>query len=225
LKKEKLPMRRRSVSRTSVFTKSIDAHELETHYSNEQKIPFEELKTSSLKYEDFVSYIDMLPPREADLIDLFYKLEKTQKDIAKMFGVTQGAVSSRLARAKQRLKFIRDLPKIEDHKLEQDLGGFFEPLEVEIIKNMKSTTCQSKTASLLNEKYRLKDPKAKMTQVKVRHRFEKCLQKLNSLRGLHPQLEIYHRLVSYLKKNPYMMHQVNLPHFDRGEVEIYSVVS
>ena len=218
-------MRRRSSNRTSVITKSIDSHELDKYFSNENRLPFEEIKSSSLSFEDYQHYINMLPPREADLVELFFKYEKTQKDIAKMFGVTQGAVSSRLARAAQRLIFIRNLPKVDDIKLENDLRVYFDPLEVEIIKCMKNTTCQSKTAEILNDKYKLRDPKNRMNQVKIRHRFQKCLSKLTNLKDKHPELDIYHRLVHYIEKNPYMMHQVNLPHFDRGNVEIYSVAT
>ena len=113
--------------------KNVDPHELETHYSTEQGIPYEEIQSSEVTFESFKPYLDLLPPREVDLIEMYYYLKKNQKDIAKIFGVTQGAVSSRLSRATQRLKFMRNLPKVEDVNIQRDLGGIFDPLEIEII--------------------------------------------------------------------------------------------
>ena len=101
-------------------------------------------------------FLERLPPREIDLIELYYNKGKNQKDIAKIFGVTQGAVSSRLSRAKKRLHFLRKLPKITEGQIINRLSEFFNDLELEIIINMIRTTCQSKTAQLINEKYERK---------------------------------------------------------------------
>ena len=80
---------------------------------------------------------------------------------------------------------------------------------------MVETTCQSRTEELLNKKYRLRD-KDQMTQVKVRHKFDRYTERLKRIKRSHQDVAIYYELVRYIKKNLYMMHEVILPHFDRG---------
>jgi predicted transcriptional regulator len=156
---------------------------------------------------------------------LYYKEEKNQKDIAKMFGVTQGAVSSRLSRAKARLRFLRGLPKINEADVEKNLSPHFEPMEIEIIQCMLKTTCQSKTADLINEHHGFREEKKRMTQVKVRHRFEKCLTHLGEMKKKNPNMSKYYNLLEYIKGNLYMLHEVVLPHFDRGSRAVFSMLT
>lgn len=202
--------------RTSPFLKSVDCAEMEARFSNENAIRYNEISDSTVSYEDIRPFLDRLPPREIDLIELYFHEKKNQKDIAKMFGVTQGAVSSRLARAKKRMKFLRNLPKISDQEIEDGLNKYFDVLELEIIKCMMATTCQSKTAEIINQKYDLHDEKTRMTQVKVRHRFEKARIFLKTAKDKNPELAKFYDLLSFIKKNLYMLHEVKLPHFDRG---------
>lgn len=208
---------------TAPCLKSLDSFEFESRFSTDNLINYEEIRDSSVSYEEMRPLLSLLPQREVDLIELYCKYQKNQKDIAKMFGVTQGAISSRLARARKRLKFIRDLPKIPDGELEEDLGSIFEPLELEILKCMMRTTCQTKTAEIINKRFDLKDDKRRMTQVKVRHRFEKCVSLLESKTDENPELQAYLDLLKLIKKNYYMLHEVKLPHFDRGERAVFSM--
>jgi len=209
--------------RTSPFLKSVDCSEMEARFSNENAIRYEEISDSTVSYEDIRPFLDRLPPREIDLIELYFREKKNQKDIAKIFGVTQGAVSSRLARAKKRMKFLRNLPKISELEIETGLGKYFDILELEIIKCMMQTTCQSKTAELINVKYNLNDEKTRMTQVKVRHRFEKARIFLKTAKDKDPELTKFYDLLSFIKKNLYMLHEVKLPHFDRGHCAVFSL--
>lgn len=62
-------------------------------------------------------YLDMIPALEADILTLLYKLEKNERDVGWIFGFTQAACSYRVKRAKERIRFIRDLPKISDEEL------------------------------------------------------------------------------------------------------------
>jgi len=205
------------------FLKRMDHTEMEARFFNENAIKYDELKDSSVTYDEIRPFLYRLPPREIDLIELYYNERKNQKDIAKIFGVTQGAISSRLTRAKKRLRFLRDLPKITDDEIDEQLGVLFEPLELEIIKSMMKTTCQSKTAQLINEKFSFTDGKKKMTQVKVRHRFEKCLIKIGVEMKIRIELKKFHALLSIIKNNLYLLHEVRLPHFDRGSFAVFSM--
>lgn len=207
----------------TLYFKRVDSSELESRFSNDSKIRYDEMTSSSLSFEDIQPFLEKLPPREADIIQLKCRYNKNQKDIAKLFGVTQGAISSRLSRARERLEFLRDLPKISDEEIDADLKDYFDVFELEIIKGMKKTTCQSKTAAIINEKFGLVEDKMKMTQVKVRHRFEKCVNLLGVLMVKNPSLRRYHALLVFLQANLYKLHEVKLPHFDRAQFSVESL--
>jgi predicted transcriptional regulator len=209
--------------KTSSFLKKMDFTEMNARFSNENAIKYETFTDSFLAYKEIKPFLCRLPPREIDLIELYYNEKKNQKDIAKMFGVTQGAVSSRLSRAKKRLRFLRDLPKISDLDIKRDLNTLFSDLEIEIILFMIATTCQSKTAQLINDKLCLYDMKNRMTQVKVRHRFEKCLAKLKEEMIKNTEFKKYYNLLFFIKNNLYKLHEVKLPHFDRGACAVFSI--
>jgi predicted transcriptional regulator len=193
-------------------------------YSDGDAIRYDELRIGNMSFEDIEPFLHKLPPREIDLVTLYRKYGKNQKDIAKMFSVTQGAISSRLRRAADRLQFLRDLPKITDSEIETHLSKIFkDPIEIEIIRCMKHTTCQSRTAVLVNEKFNLTGEKERMTQVKVRHRFEKCLARLADLKETCPQYNKFYDLMKFIKDNLYALHEVKLPHFDRGKYAVFSL--
>jgi predicted transcriptional regulator len=201
----------------------MDYMEIDARFSNDNVIKYNDFFDDSITFEEIKPFLNRLPPREYDLVELYYVDQKNQKDIAKMFGVTQGAISSRLSRAKKRLIFLRDLPKITPEEIEQRLGRIFGEIEIEIIKYMMQTTCQSKTAQLINEKNHIVDEKKRMTQVKVRHRFEKCLIKLEHQMKTEPDLKKYYHLLRFIKANLYLLHEVKLPHFDRGAYALFSM--
>jgi predicted transcriptional regulator len=205
------------------YIKRIDNVELESRYAESQRITYDSGSGSAITYEDIEPFLTKLPDREIDLIELYYKYRKNQKDIARMFGVTQGAVSSRLSRARTRLEFLRDMPKISEEDLDNNLKELFSDLEIEIIKCMIQTTCQSKTASIVNDRFNLLDDKQRMTQVKVRHRFEKCINQLEEISKNNSDMKIYYDLLKYIKKNLYKLHEVKLPHFDRSNSAVFSL--
>jgi DNA-directed RNA polymerase specialized sigma subunit len=192
-------------------------------YSERDAIRYSEIKISDISFEEIEPFLNKLPPREIDLLTLYRKYGKNQKDIARMFSVTQGAISSRLKRAIIRLQFLRDLPKITDEEIENILRDIFDEVEIEIIKCMKETTCQSKTAELINKKFQLYDEKHRMTQVKVRHRFVKCLNTLSRLKDASPEYARIYDLLVIIKENLYKLHEVKLPHFDRGRFAVFSL--
>lgn len=204
------------------YLKNIEPCEFEARFSTERKIKYEEIRRSDITFDEIRPFLDLIPPRERDLVELYYEHGKNQKDIARMFSVTQGAISSRLARAKTRLKFLRDKPKIPEYEIEEALSPYFEDIEIEIIKTMIKTTCQSRTAELINSMFELKD-KNRMTQVKIRHRFEKCINQLEYLMKDKPELEQYHDFLVLIKDNLYKLHEVKLPHFDRGAFVVFSI--
>jgi predicted transcriptional regulator len=192
----------------------MDPVEIQNRYSVE-KHSFSRPQESPFKLEDYEEFIRRLPQREQDLIEMYCRNRKKQKEIASFFGVTQGAVSHRLTRAIQRLKYLRDMPKLTGD-LRELLKGHLSPFDIDVVETMIETTCQSRTAELLNKRHRLRGDK-QMTQVKVRHRFERSVIKMQQLVPDHPELDIVYRLTMYVKNNLYMMHEVILPHFNEGK--------
>jgi predicted transcriptional regulator len=214
------------MNRTVTRLRRMDNNKFENIFAaDKDAIKYQDMKLSTIRFEDIEPFLNKLPPREIDLLTLYRKFGKNQKDIARMFSVTQGAVSSRLKRALDRLKFLRDLPKITEEEIDQALGNIFDPMEVEIIKCMKETTCQSRTAEIINQRFCLTDEKHRMTQVKVRHRFEKCLLRLAALQNGCQEYVRFYNLLLIIKNNLYMLHEVKLPHFDRGTHAIFSLNS
>jgi predicted transcriptional regulator len=207
------------------FLKSMDSFEVDSRFSTEQGLSsrYQDMKESNVQYDEMRPFLSRLPLREVDLIELYYNHGKNQKDIAKMFGVTQGAVSSRLSRARTRLKFLSALPKISNEEIDASLCKYFGVMELEIIKTMIQTTCQSKTAQLLNLKFGLFDEKKRMTQVKVRHRFEKCIAFLREEMKSKPEMKKFHDLLVFIKENLYKIHEVILPHFNRLNKVVFSM--
>jgi len=196
-----------------IMYKSMDPLEIENRFSDEKNFFFEQ-EDNNLRYEDFEPFLDKLPSKERDLIRLYYYMDKKQKEIAEIFSVTQGAISHRLSRAGKRLRFLRDMPKLE-HDINVVLKPYFEPFEIDLINIMINTTCQSRTAEILNEKYNLTGDE-KMTQVKIRHKFERFIERLKKNKRKDENLAICFKLIKYIQKNLYMMHEVVLPHFDKG---------
>jgi predicted DNA-binding protein YlxM (UPF0122 family) len=202
----------------------MDPYELQNRFQDEseQGLDGDSLLVSSIsernlfRFEDFEPFIEKLPQREQDLIEMYYEEDKKQKEIAEFFGVTQGAISHRLSRAIKRLKFLKKMPKISGD-LRTLLKSHFTSFEIDLLVFMIETTCQSKTAELLNKKYKLQEnDKNKMTQIKVRHKFDRYIEKMDKLKRVHKELRDCCKLAKYIKKHLYMLHEVVLPHFDKG---------
>jgi predicted XRE-type DNA-binding protein len=114
--------------------------------------------------------LNRIPQREADLIFLYYIQKKRQADIAEIFGVTQAAISYRLDRGLQRIKFLLSIPQVTEDDLRDDLAEAFEQIDINILVGMWQTTCQSEVANRLG-----------LTQGRVRHRFFKAIEMLKKL--------------------------------------------
>lgn len=115
-------------------------------------------------------YMSRIPPREADLISLYHRDHMKQEQIARIFGITQAAVSYRLHRGIKRIQFLRTIPELDQDEFELELGSKFSDQDREILWLMYETTCQSEIAKRL-----------RLTQGRVRHRFFRALNKIKEL--------------------------------------------
>lgn len=200
--------------------RSLDNKLLESVYSVEEQEFTDYMDGMSL--DDIKPFLGRLPAKEQDLVDLFYFKKKRQKDIARMFNITQGAVSHRLSRARKRLRFLKDMPKVDDNTLMARLKMQFTPMDVDIVYHMTKTTCQSLVAKIINRKYGLED-KASLTQVKVRHKFFKAIDRLKELGESDPVYGRIYDLTNHIRHGSYLLHEVKLPHFDKGTKSVFCV--
>ena len=157
--------------------------------------------------------LSLIPKREADLIYLYFVCKKRQADIAAIFGVTQAAISYRLDRGIQRIKFLLTLPSVTEEDLRRDLPNVFPNapdgtnIDVDILVGMWRTTCQSEVATRLG-----------LTQGRVRHRFFKAVKILQIKASEDPRYAPYSQIFSAISnKNFNMLREVKLPQWsNRG---------
>lgn len=122
------------------------------------------------KLDTIRKYLEEIPDREADLISLYYEQKMKQEQIARLFGITQAAVSYRLARGLKRIRFLMTIPELDKEEFELDLGPKFIEQDLEILWRMYKTTCQSEIAKQMG-----------LTQGRVRHRFFRALNRIKEL--------------------------------------------
>jgi hypothetical protein len=169
----------------------------------------EEYEGNVSSYESLIRpLLDLIPPREADLIDLYYLQRKKQADIAAIFEVTQAAVSYRLDRGIQRIKFFLSVPQLTEEELREDLPRVpFKPIDVDILVGMWRTTCQSEVAKQLGQ-----------TQGLVRHRFFVAVKTLEKRASEDKDFERLYQYFSKLSQKGFNIGRaVELPQWkDRG---------
>lgn len=148
-----------------------DPMDMEKIFSNEDSISEQPSVWDDLQEESFDDLervreiLDLIPPREADFIDLYFFRKVRQTSIAEIFNVSQPTVCYRLRRATARIKFLLDLSPYSIADIERDLKiSLKDPVDVQIMMGMIRTTCQSDVAREIG-----------VTQGFVRHRFFRTL--------------------------------------------------
>lgn len=91
-----------------------------------------------------------LPRVEADMVRLFYFDRLSQASIAALFDCKQPSVNYRLSRACDRLRYLLALPtRATAGRMVACLGPHMNPRDVELVKTMWVTTCQTETGKRL----------------------------------------------------------------------------
>lgn len=191
----------------------MDPVTMESWFSNEDSMAYldggsEELSEESLGNLDRVmSVLDMIPPREADFVDLYFFKKLKQTTIADIFGVSQPTVCYRLIRAAERIKFLLSIPDVSEDTLRQKISGVIsDPIDVEIMVLMHRTTCQSEVAKIIGR-----------SQGYVRHRFIRSIKTLNS----HPEgLDEIIRLYDLVSKNLNIRREVQRPQWNDSHMKV-----
>lgn len=144
--------------------------------------------SAALDFNAIERFLARIPAREADLIKLYYHDRMKQEQIAKLFRITQAAVSYRLHRGIKRIQFLRTIPELEKKAFDIELGPKFSDQDREILWRMYETTCQSEIAKQMG-----------LTQGRVRHRFFRALNKIKEL--IREEVREKHTRLMMLKKH------------------------
>jgi len=187
------------------FATSEPFGELEYEFDPEMEALF-----SGADYESLIMpLLDRIPDREADLIYLYYVCKKRQADIAEIFSVTQAAISYRLDRGVQRIKFLLSVPSVSEEDMREDLDAIFDEIDINILVGMWQTTCQSEVASTL-----------KLTQGRVRHRFFKAVEALKKAAEKDEKYRPYEKIFSSISsKNFNILRSVCLPQWQNRGID------
>lgn len=125
--------------------------------------------------------LNILPKRERDMLELYYFFGKDQVEIGKVFNVTQGDVSYRIARSVKRIQFYLSLHKICIRRMARDLERVLpDELHVKIMVGMHRTTSQTAVAKQIG-----------LSQGKVRYRFIRSLKLIEEAGKRLPVYRIY----------------------------------
>lgn len=171
----------------------MDPSDIESRFSNQDSMQYMDLLFDSISEESLAriakvkEIMNILPPLEADFIDMYYFKNIKQTSIARIFSVSQPTVCYRLRRASSRIKFFLDLPIVTRDEVEMAMKGFLsDPLDIQIMVLMYDSMCQSKVANKLS-----------VTQGLVRHRFLRSIKRMEGF----PSLEKYYTLFFLISKN------------------------
>jgi len=94
-------------------------------------------------------WLHRLPAVEQDMLRLYYQEGLRQVQIARIFGMTQAAVSHRLSRARVRLQWLQTVPLLDPEQFDEDLSLLLRPLAIEIMRIVYETTCQEEAVRRL----------------------------------------------------------------------------
>lgn len=156
------------------YIQPLDPQELASRFSTEDTLnplPQQDEEWKEVHLEKIKAVLDRLPSRESDLIRLYFFMNKKQTDIAEIFNITQAAVSYRLKRALDRIRFLVEIPEVSKEDLYEDLLPVMpSKLDARIFAEMFESTCQSEVAEILE-----------ISQGRVRHRFIANLERLGKV--------------------------------------------
>ena len=173
---------------------TLDPSEMEARFSVEDGMAYMDSIFEEPSDEDWDQINDvkqilaLIPPREADFVDLYYFKKLRQTDIAEIFGVSQPTVCYRLSRAADRIRFLMYLPPMEKEEITADLAGFLsDPLDVRIMILMWETTCQSEVAKQLG-----------VSQGLVRHRFLRSVSRMKDYEKFEKYVTLFQYVADHL---------------------------
>lgn len=191
----------------------MDPSTMESWFSNEDGMAYldggsEEISESSLgDLEKVRAIMDMIPPREADFIELYFFKRLKQTTIAEIFNVSQPTVCYRLLRATERIKFLLAIPDLGCDMIRAKVSEVIkDPVDIEIMVLMQKTTCQSEVAKTIGR-----------SQGYVRHRFIRSIKKIKE----KPEgMEDIIKLFELVAGNSNIRREVKRPQWDDHHMKV-----
>lgn len=190
----------------------VDPSEIETRFSLEDGMAYmasiftEPSKEAKEKIIKVLAIMDDLPPMEADFIDLYFFRGFNQTDIAAIFGCSQPTVCYRLKRAAARIQLLSRMPQANLDLLDDILCDLLDDrLDIQIMRLMQETNCQSEVAKRLG-----------VSQGLVRHRF---IRSVNRMRRI-PELAPFVRLFDFISANLNVLREVQRPAEDQAVTHV-----
>jgi hypothetical protein len=152
-------------------------------------------------YSKVKPFIKALPEKEQELLHLHFELGKDQKEIAGVMDLTQGGVSHRISRARQRLKYLINTPKLTRKEFYNNIQPVLKDnKETRILWEVYNTSCQSTVAKRM-----------KITQSKVRNHALRSLKKLRK----HSKCKEYVEALEHLFENNFnILKEIKLPKWE-----------
>jgi DNA-directed RNA polymerase subunit RPC12/RpoP len=219
------------------FIRNIDPVEFARRFSSGDRVPVERER---IKLKGSLSQVrhllDKIPPREVDLIYMYFILNKGQKQMARILNITQGAVSLRIKKAIKRLQFLVALPKIDVVEMRKDLVSFFNngtnrfwcsSCRKEFEGNLTECPKCSNTELIKNIEVHIMlrmfetscqsvvAREIKLSQCGVRHRFLRNLKKIEEKAQEDSLFKKYYRGLKMISENLNILREVEVPRWKR----------
>jgi len=152
-------------------------------------------------YKELNFLIKRLPKKEQDIFYLCFILGKTQKETATILNLTQGGVSHRTTRAKQRLKYLIETPVLRKARLFKDLKLIVPKQEERLMLwNLYKTSCQTIAGESIG-----------VSQSYVRHKLTKYLKKLEEKQTSKRYYKYYKAFSLLAEDNFNVLKEIKLP--------------
>lgn len=191
------------------FVEPIDSSNLENRFSNEDRISyFDETSEEDIadQFSKLEPHLKRLPKREQDLLFMHFIMKKKQTELGIIFNRTQAAISYRIKKAIRRLKFLLELPEVDEEDIRRDLSDLFDEYDIEIMVGMFRHTCQTQVARDLGS-----------NQCFIRHRFHKNIKILGEQADYEDVYEPYYDLFMKIRDNTNILREVKLSRWDQGD--------
>jgi DNA-directed RNA polymerase specialized sigma24 family protein len=173
----------------------MDPSDMEKFFSNENALSnFQSSSPDELpeeSYEDMgkvKQVLHLIPPREADFVELYYFSKIKQSAIAEIFGVSQPTICYRLQRAVTRIQYLLGMPPHDPQMVKSSITPVLgDPIDIDIMMLMLETTCQSEVARKLS-----------VSQGFVRHRFFRSIGKIKQDSVSGPYVPVFEHVSKHL---------------------------
>jgi len=229
------------------FVKNIDPMEFARRFSGEDRLTVDSDRIKLRGSLDQVKELLVkIPEKEVDLIYMYYILGKGQKQMARILGITQGAVSLRLRKAIKRLQFLVNLPKVDVVEMTQDLflllnNGVpkywcrnchkeYEGFITQCSSCFSSTLIENVEITIMTRMFETSCQsvvarEVGLSQCGVRHRFLRNLKKIEIESKKNLEFKKYFDSLKMISENLNILREVEVPRWKRERNIVLSDVS